>query len=217
MQSLSGFIENLNYFLWVLASDRFGSKIFDLGWVGSIFCGSGRVSLVWVWISKISPKNVKFFNIFPFRSKKIASGRVEAGSASYWLRVKSKLGSGQGPSLVLAVIICLKWKLGWSLNSIPWIRGMHCICILSAVNTFLEQWVLFQKIFKSQICTDRKTQYCVQRPQGTSCFWGLRFWVENRAFQYWLKVCLIQGLPYTHSYHFLFHQFKVCLAILHSL
>jgi len=31
---------------------------------------SGHPSLVWVWIWKISPKNLKFFNFFPFRSKK---------------------------------------------------------------------------------------------------------------------------------------------------
>jgi len=31
----------------------------------------------WVWIWKISPKNVKFFKIFLFRSKKISSGRVK--------------------------------------------------------------------------------------------------------------------------------------------
>jgi len=42
--------------------------------------GSGPVShlwFIWVWIWKISPKNVKFFNFFPFGSKKISSGRVK--------------------------------------------------------------------------------------------------------------------------------------------
>jgi len=38
--------------------------------------GSGQPFMVWVRIRKISPKNVKFFNFFPFGSKKIASGRV---------------------------------------------------------------------------------------------------------------------------------------------
>jgi len=38
--------------------------------------GSGQPFMVWVRIQKISPKNVKFFNFFPFGSKKIASGRV---------------------------------------------------------------------------------------------------------------------------------------------
>jgi len=37
--------------------------------------GSGQPFMVWVRISKIFPKNVKFFNFFPFRSKKIASDR----------------------------------------------------------------------------------------------------------------------------------------------
>jgi len=47
-----------------------------------------------IW--QLSPKNVKFFNFFPFGSK---STQVKGGSASHLLRVKSKLGSGQGPSL----------------------------------------------------------------------------------------------------------------------
>jgi len=37
---------------------------------------SGQPFMVWVRIRKISPKNVKFFNFFPFESRKIASGRV---------------------------------------------------------------------------------------------------------------------------------------------
>jgi len=41
-------------------SDGSGSKIFDLGQVRS-----DKPSMVWVWIWKISPKNVKFFNLFP--------------------------------------------------------------------------------------------------------------------------------------------------------
>jgi len=62
-------------------SDGSRSKNFDASWVRSIFCSLGQVGLgqpfmVWVWIWKISPKNVKFFNFFPFGSKKISSGRV---------------------------------------------------------------------------------------------------------------------------------------------
>jgi len=38
--------------------------------------GSDQALMVWVRIWKISPKNVKFFNFFPFGSKKITSGRV---------------------------------------------------------------------------------------------------------------------------------------------
>jgi len=36
--------------------------------------GSGQPFMVWVW--KISPKNVKFFNFSPLGSRKIASGQV---------------------------------------------------------------------------------------------------------------------------------------------
>jgi len=49
------------------------------GWVNFLWLGSGRVGsaiMVWVRIRKISPKNIKFFNFFPFGSKKFASGRV---------------------------------------------------------------------------------------------------------------------------------------------
>jgi len=74
------------------------------GRVNFLWLGLGQPFMVWVWISKISPKNIKFFNFFPLDQKKSLrvrseSTRVEAWSASYLLRVKSKLGSGQGPSL----------------------------------------------------------------------------------------------------------------------
>jgi len=92
------------------SSDGYGSKIFDPGWFGSNFCcsgwvGSGQPSLIWVWIWKISPKNIKFFNFLPIGSKKchwvrLKSTRVRAGSASYLLQVKSMFGSGQGQSLI---------------------------------------------------------------------------------------------------------------------
>jgi len=83
-------------------SDWYGSKIFDLGWLGS-----GQLSMVWVWVRKISPKNVKIFNLFPFRSKKIFSAalvhpittservRVEQPNfLSFSLQIK-KISSGQ--------------------------------------------------------------------------------------------------------------------------
>jgi len=87
--------------------------------VGSIFCHLGWIGLsppymVLVW--KISPKNVKF-SIFPLWVKKISSGwvkkyRVKGGLASYLLRVKSKLGSGQGPSLVEIDFIISNYPFG---------------------------------------------------------------------------------------------------------
>jgi len=48
---------------------------------------------------------LKMSNFFPLEQKKslrvVSKGtRVKGGSASYLLRVKSKLGLGQGPSLV---------------------------------------------------------------------------------------------------------------------
>jgi len=61
--------------------------------------------MVWVRIWKISPKNGEFSIFFSLGQKKLLrvgseSTWVKAGLASYLLRVKSKLGSGQGPSLL---------------------------------------------------------------------------------------------------------------------
>jgi len=83
--------------------------MFDPGRVKFLLLGLGRQSLIWVW--KISPKNPKIFNFFPFRSKKShlvgsKSTQVKDRLASYSLRVKSMLGLGQGPSL--------DWTLGIS-------------------------------------------------------------------------------------------------------
>jgi len=72
--------------------------------------GPGQPFMVWVWIWKISPKNVKFFNFFPFRSKKISSGRVKKyESASYLLWVKSKLGSGRVGSGSISGFLFILW------------------------------------------------------------------------------------------------------------
>jgi len=65
----------------------------------------GQPSMVWVWVWKISPKNIKFFHFFTFRSRKSLrigseSTQFKGRSASSLLRVKSKLGSGQVPYLV---------------------------------------------------------------------------------------------------------------------
>jgi len=43
--------------------------------VNFLWLGSGQTTLVWDWVWEISPKNVKFFNFFPF--KKISSDRVK--------------------------------------------------------------------------------------------------------------------------------------------
>jgi len=83
-----------NFYVWTcLASVK--SLVFFSDGSGSKFLtrvGLDQPFIVWVWIWKISPKNVKFFNFFLFGSE---STRVEGGSASYLLRVKSKLGSGR--------------------------------------------------------------------------------------------------------------------------
>jgi len=78
--------------------------------------------MVWVWIWKISPKNVKFFNFLPFGSKKILSGsestRVRGGLASCLLRVKSKLRPGP---------ISRQHK-EWGILSLPWSPSVNSLC-----------------------------------------------------------------------------------------
>jgi len=87
----------------VISSDGSGSKYFDPGRVGSIFCGSGRVGLgqpfmVWVWIWKISPKNVKFSIFCPSGQKNLfRSGRKvpESEAGQPLIYSGSKVSSGQ--------------------------------------------------------------------------------------------------------------------------
>jgi len=69
---------------------------------------SGWVSHLWFGFEfqKISLKMPNFSIFFPSDQKNLLgvgseSTRVNAGSASYLLRVKSKLGLGQGPSLTI--------------------------------------------------------------------------------------------------------------------
>jgi len=71
----------------------------DLGQKFLTRVGLGQPVMVWDWIWNFSPKNVKFFNFFPFGSKKSfrvgsESTLVKGGLASYLLQIKSKLGSG---------------------------------------------------------------------------------------------------------------------------
>jgi len=89
---------------WVLIKNLWPGS----GWVNFLWLGLGQPFMVVAWIWKISPKNVHFFNFFPFGSKKSLlvwskSAQVKGGLASYLLSVKSKLGSVQSPSLVMIV------------------------------------------------------------------------------------------------------------------
>jgi len=75
---------------------------------------SGQPSFVWVWLWKISPKKSQILIFSPSGQKKShrvrsKSTRVEEGSGSYLLRVKSMLRLGQGRSLTLCNN--LWWKI----------------------------------------------------------------------------------------------------------
>jgi len=81
----------------VSGSDESGSKNFDPGRVSHLLFG--------LELGKFPLKMSNFSIFFPSGQKKLLwvgseSTRVKAGSASYLLRVKSNLGSGQGPSLL---------------------------------------------------------------------------------------------------------------------
>jgi len=78
-------------YFWFLVVMSPGQKFLTL-------VGSGQPFMVWVWILKISPKNVKFFNFFPFGSKKIALGWV--GEYPGWSWVGLLFTVGQKLALV---------------------------------------------------------------------------------------------------------------------
>jgi len=90
-------------------SDGSRSKVFDPGRVRSVFCSSGQVGWA-IYGSGLNLENFPqtmsnflfFFLSGQKKSLRVGSERtlVKGRSASYLLRVKSKLGSGQGPSLV---------------------------------------------------------------------------------------------------------------------
>jgi len=89
-----------------MTSDGSGSKNFDPGRVGL-----GRVSHLWFGFEfeKFALKTSNFSIFCPLGQKKSfragsESTRDGGGSASYLLRVKHKLGSGQGPSLPMTGI-----------------------------------------------------------------------------------------------------------------
>jgi len=79
-------------------SDGFGSNVFDLGRVGSIFCGLGRVRNLWFrfefgkFLLKIS-----IFSPWVKKSLWVGSKSTwdKGKSASYLLQVKSNLGLGR--------------------------------------------------------------------------------------------------------------------------
>jgi len=101
----------LEYFLFIITSDESGSKIFDPGQVGSIFCGSGRVSHFWFRFEFGKfPLKTSNFSIFSLWVKKISSGCIREYPGQRWVSLlfttgQSKLGSGQGPSLIITLYL----------------------------------------------------------------------------------------------------------------
>jgi len=84
----------------VRISDGSRSKIFDLGQVGSIFCGSGRVSHLWFGFEfqKFPLKMSNFSIFFPSGQKNcFGSGRRVTGSkpGRPLIYSRSKVSSGQ--------------------------------------------------------------------------------------------------------------------------
>jgi len=81
------------------------SKIFDLGWVGSIFCGSSWVSHLWFGFEFGKfPLKMSNFSIFSLRVKKNIFGSGRSGLESYFLWAKSMLGSGPITTLTSNII-----------------------------------------------------------------------------------------------------------------
>jgi len=96
---------------WEMIFDQF-EIVMGLGQNILTRVGLDQPLMVWVGIWKISPKNVKFFNFFPFGSKKISSGQVgKYPGQRPLIYCGSKVSSGRGPLLVWNV-----YKLTSSLN-----------------------------------------------------------------------------------------------------
>jgi len=73
----------------------------DPGQFFNALVGSGQPSLVWVWIWKISPKNVKFFNFFPLDPKNLFGSGQRRVSLLFTAGQKyAQVRLGQGPSLM---------------------------------------------------------------------------------------------------------------------
>jgi len=84
-----------------------GQNFLTPGWINFLWLRLGRVSHLWFGfeLGKFPLKMSNFSIFFPSGLKKLLrvgseGTQVKAGSASYLLRAKSRLGSGQGPSLV---------------------------------------------------------------------------------------------------------------------
>jgi len=106
----------------VHSSDGSGSKNFDPGRVSHLRFGFE--------FQKFPLKMSNFSIFFLSGQKKLLrvrseSTRVEARLVSYLLRVKSKLGSGQGPSLVPSHWYLLTWyiRFRWACITV-WVGGM---------------------------------------------------------------------------------------------
>jgi len=100
----------------LLSSDGFGSKTFDPGQVGSIFCGSSRSgSAIYGLGLKNFPSKCQIFQFFSLLVKKISSGRVKKCPGQRRVGLLFTAGqklarSGQGPSLILRLLRCIKLK-----------------------------------------------------------------------------------------------------------
>jgi len=106
----------------------------EISWSGVKFFWPwlGQPFMVWSWVWKISPQNVKFFNFFPSGQKKSfgvgsKSTRVKGRSASYLLRLKSMLEFGQISNIFYSWYKITKFHLyefcefWWPLAWVEWI------------------------------------------------------------------------------------------------
>jgi len=99
------------------SSDGSGSKFFDPGQVGWIFCGSGRFSHFWFGFEfgkfPLKTSNFPIFSLW-VKQKSLWVGskstQVKGGSASYLLRVKSKLRLGWVRAHLYVWRECVSWE-----------------------------------------------------------------------------------------------------------
>jgi len=144
--------------------------------------GSGQPFMVWVWIWKISPKNVKFFNFFPL-GQKISSvrvrkypGRRRVGLLFTAVQKYARVGSGQGPFLVRIInkktraflLFYSRFEKGLFclLPYIFWMEWRHFFCNETLWRCWCKDcFILWVQPF---VATEkRKLEFVSQR-----CLWG---------------------------------------------
>jgi len=169
----------------VSPSDGSGSKFFDPGWVNFLWLGlgwvrSGQPSMIWVWVWKIPPKNIKFFkkNLFWFGQKvpgwKAGRPLIFCGSKVSSGRVKAHLYC-----LLIYLSVYVKCQHFKSCDSLIKFHWKQVLCWLILTNKLWLYFLYHQTIRWLDSSLDKKSwNWCrrrLQRSKRRRC-WTFQLW-----------------------------------------